>query len=685
MKSLLFLSFGVGLVGTVSYAQEFRRREIDPTSFVQNLLPITAEDLNYGTVYENLIQLYTAPLDLNTCTREELAATYLLNERQLNHFFEYRAQFGNFLSIYELQAIPEFELALIYRLLPFVTVTPQNRKLWNGLTNPSDHYFLVRTEQLLEEKRGATADAPQSRDGTLQKFAGSPLQWYARYRYSRSRDFSFGITAEKDEGEAFSWKPSAHKYGPDFLSFHAQVQHRGRLKNLILGDYQLQVGQGLIYSAGFSLGKGMETVYTIRRPTTGIRPYTSVTETGFFRGIAATYSLGKRLELTTLLSRVRQSGTITAQQTVSSFQTDGLFRIPNELQYRANLIEQNAGAHLVYHLERGQLGATYLHTSFDYPLQKAEALRNEFEFRGKHNHLLGLHGNYVWRNFHFFGETARSKSGGTGSVVGVLASLTKRWDASLLFRNFDKNFHSFYANAFGENSRNINETGLYLGAKYSVHKRLKLATYVDLYRFPWYKYLVDKQPTQGWDYLIQGTWTPSKIWTLYAVYRQEQKEKNIASDLSKQKFVTQTLRRTLVLNAEYAPHRNWSFRSRIQGGTFGYQGFQADKGWLVLQEVTAKWNKLAATARVSAYNTDSYDARQYAVEQDVLYAISMPAYYERGFRHFVLLRYSANAHTDIWLRISRTTMPEREALSSYVDEIQGTNRTDIKCQVRYRF
>ena len=679
------LSFGVGLVGTVSYTQEFRRREIDPTSFVQNLLPITAEDLNYDTVYENLIQLYTAPLDLNTCTREELAATYLLNERQLNRFFEYRNQLGTFLSIYELQAIPEFDLPLIYRLLPFVTVTSSNQKIGKGLTNPTDHYFLVRTERLLEQKRGATAEAPQSRDGTLQKFTGSPLQWYARYRYNRSRDFSFGITAEKDEGEAFSWKPSGHKYGPDFLSFHAQVQHRGHLKNLILGDYQLQVGQGLIYSAGFSLGKGIETVYTIRRPTTGIRPYTSVTETGFFRGIAATYSLSKHLELTALLARVRQSGTLTVQQTISSFQTDGLFRIPNELQYRANLVEQNAGAHLAYHLDRGQLGATYLHTSFDYPLQKAEALRNAFEFRGKHNHLLGLYGNYVWQNFHFFGETARSKSGGTGTVAGVLTSLTKRWDASLLFRNFDKNFHSFYANAFGENSRNINETGLYLGVKYSVHKRLKLTAYVDLYRFPWYKYLVDKQPTSGFDFLLQSTWTPSKQWTLYAVFRQEQKEKNIASDLSKQKFVTQTLRRNLVFNAEYNHERSWSFRSRIQGGTFGYDGFKADKGWLVLQEITAKWSKISTTIRVSAYNTDSYDTRQYAVEQDVLYAISMPAYYERGFRHFFLLRYSATNHSDIWFRISRTSMPERDVLSSYVDEIQGSKRTDIKLQLRYRF
>lgn len=685
MKSLLFLSFGVGLVGTVSYAQEFRRREIDPTSFVQNLLPITAEDLNYGTVYENLIQLYTAPLDLNTCTREELAATYLLNERQLNRFFEYRSQLGNLLSIYELQAIPEFDLSLIYRLLPFVTVAPPNRKLWNDLTNPTDHYLLVRTERLLEAKRGFTSDVPQSRDGTLQKFAGSPLQWYARYRYSRSRDFSFGITAEKDEGEAVAWNPSKHTYGPDFLSFHAQVQHRGRLKNLVLGDYQFQVGQGLVYSAGFVLGKGMETAYTVRRPTTGLRPYTSVTETGFFRGLAATYSLGKRLELTALLSRVRQSGTLTAQQTISSFQTDGLFRIPNELQYRANLTEQNAGAHLLYSLNRGQLGVTYLHTSFSYPLQKTEALRNDFEFRGKQNHLFGFHGNYVWRNFHFFGETARSKSGGTGTIAGVLASLSKRWDASLLFRNFDKNFHSFYANAFSENTRAINETGLYLGAKYTVHKRMKLAAYVDLYRFPWYKYLVDKQPTHGFDFLLQNTWTPSKKWAVYAVYRHEQKEKNIASSLSKQKFVTQTVRRNLILNAEYTPNNRWSFRSRVQGGTFGYQGLKADKGWLALQEITAKWSKIATTLRLSAYNTDSYDARQYAVEQDVLYAISMPAYYERGFRHFLVVRYSANVHTDFWFRVARTSMPERETLGSYVDEIQGSKRTDFKFQVRYRF
>jgi hypothetical protein len=691
LKTFLFLILFIFGFCSVSQAQDFRRREIDLNTFVQQLLPIQTEDLNYNELYENLIQLYATPLDLNSCSRDELAATYLLNERQLNSFFLYREEFGKFLSIYELQAIPDFDLALIYKMLPFVAVVPANRKLWNGLNNPTDNYLLIRTEQLLEEKRGATSNAPKSRNGTLQRFEGSPVQWYARYRYSRSRDFSFGVTMEKDEGEAFRWQPSKYKYGPDYLSFHAQVQNRGRFKNLLIGDYQLQIGQGLVYSAGFALGKGMETVYTVRRPTTGIRPYTSVTESGFFRGVAATYSLTKHLEITALYSRVRRSGSVstdtdlTTEDVISSLQTDGLNRIPNELQYRANLIEQNIGVHLLYQANRGQFGATLLQTHFDQSLQKTEALRNEYEFRGKTNLLLGLHGNYLWRNFNLFGEAARSQSGGVGAIAGVLASLNKRWDATLLFRHFDKNFHSFYANAFGESSRNINETGLYTGVKYTVHKKMKLGGYIDVYRFPWYRYLVDKKPTNGFDFLLQGTWTPSKKWAFYTVYRQELKEKNIASDLSKQKFVTRTGRKNLILNVEYTPNKFWSFRTRVQGGTFGYRDFKADKGWLVFQEITGDLGKMSATVRLSAYNTDSYDARQYAIERDVLYAISMPAYYERGFRNFLLIRYTPHRRTDVWFRLSRTDMPDREKLSSYVDEINGSHRTEMKLQVRYKF
>lgn len=673
------------------YNQDFIRREIDVNSFIQNLLPIQGDDINYNEVAENLIQLYATPLDLNTCTREELSATFLLNERQLNHFFEYRSQLGPFISIYELQAIVDFDLPTIYKILPFVGISSPNQKIWESISNPSDHYFLFRTEQLLETKRGSTPNAPKSRNGTLQKFEGSNLQWYARYRYSRSRDFSFGFTFEKDEGESFEWNPSKYKYGADFVSVHAQIQNKGKLKNLIIGDYQLQVGQGLIFAAGFSLGKGMETVYTVRRPTVGAKPYTSVTEAGFLRGISATYALHKKLSLTMIYSRTRRSGNLsevqddsTVQTVVSSLQTDGLHRIPNELQYRANTLEQNTGAHLWYNSTRGQLGVSFLYTHFDTPLKRASAIRNEYEFSGTDNLVVGCHGNYLWQNFNFFGEIARSKSSGIGAVAGMLASLSKRWDATTVFRHYDKNFHSFYANSFGENSRNINETGLYVGLKYTIHKKLKIGTYIDVYKFGWYKYLVDKQNSSGYDVLFQTTWTPSKKWALYGVIRHERKERNIPSNLSKQRFVSHTIRQNLILNAEYTPHKVISFRTRIQGSLFSYQDFPVDKGWLIFQEIAITWRKISISSRISSYNTDSYDARQYAVEKDVLYAISMPVYYERGFRNYILLRYTPYRKLDLWLRIARTTMPERDKIGSYVDEIDSSHRTELKFQLRYK-
>ena len=690
MKWFVAFSWAI-LVAFPTRAQDYPRREVDLNAFIQNLLPIQTENLNYNDLYESLLLLYTTPLDLNTCTRDELSATYLLNERQLSAFFQHRDQLGKLLSIYELQAIPDFDLPTIYRMLPFVQVVPENRALWNGLNNPSDHYFIFRTEQTAEQKRGFTDKAPVSSDKQVQRFVGSPVQWYARYRYSRSRDFSVGFTAEKDEGEAFSWNPAKRQYGPDYLSFHAQVQNRGRLKNLILGDYQLQIGQGLVYSAGFILGKGMETVYTVRRPTTGARPYTSVVEASFFRGITATYALSKRLEITGLYSRTHRDGSATdtnndsVEDVISSVLTSGLHRIPNELEKRANLREQNIGAHLLYRGVRGQFGATLLQTSFGKNIQRREALYNQYEFAGSKNLLLGLHGSYLWRNFNLFGEVARSQSGGVGVVAGALASLTKRWDATLLFRNYDRNFHSLYANAFGENTRNNNETGLYVGAKYLVYKKLTMGAYVDAYRFGWYKYLVDKQPTQGFDFLLQANYTVSKRLSFYAIYREEHKEKNVPSRLSKRKYVSETTRRNLILDAEYSLPRVWSFRTRAQGGTFGYADFANSKGWLVFQDFNADWGKIAVSGRVAIYNTDDYDSRQYAVERDVLYAMSLPAYFERGFRNYLMVQYSPNRHTDLWLRVARTDMPDRAKLSSYVDEINGSHRTDIKMQLRYRF
>ena len=686
------LIFFLIFFATLGFTQSPPRREIDINAFVQNLLPLQTETLNYSDLYESLFQLYATPLDLNTCTRDELEATYLVTELQLNSFFQYREDYGKLLSFYELQAVPDFDLATIYKILPFVTVIPENKNLWTGLNNPTQHFLLFRTENLVEQKKGFTAAKPDTKGVLPQRFLGSPTQWYLRYRYARSKDFSFGLTMEKDEGEAFKFDPSTRNYGADFLSFHAQVQNRGKLKNLIVGDYQLQVGQGLIFSSGFVLGKGMETVYTTRRPTTGARPYTSVVEGGFFRGITATFALSKRFELTAMYSRIRRDGTVNAADTadtaddfISSILSSGLHRSPNELAKKNTILEQNLGLHLLYKMTRGQLGATFLTTAYEQNFQKKPTYYNGYDFSGNQNILLGLHGSYLWRNVNFFGEVARSSSGGVGAVAGALASLSKRLDGSILFRHYDKNFHSFFANAFGENTRNNNETGLYLGAKYLVYRKMTLGAYIDIYRFPWFKYLVNKQPTNGFDYLVQGTYTPNRKTTFYLVFREEHKEKDLPTRLSKKKETVGTIRRNIALNAEFNPNRMWSFRTRLQAGTYQYDGFKASKGFMVFQDVNLDLGKFVINGRYTFHNTDDYDSRQYAVERDVLYAVSLPAFYGYGYKGYLLFQYSPTRHTDLWLRVARTDKPNNATTSSYLDETKGGQRTEIKVQLRYRF
>ena len=52
-----------------------------------------------------------------------------------------------------------------------------------------------------------------------------------RFRYNIPGLYSFGITADKDPGEAY-WRK-----GPDFVSMHASIQNIGIIKMAVAGDY----------------------------------------------------------------------------------------------------------------------------------------------------------------------------------------------------------------------------------------------------------------------------------------------------------------------------------------------------------------------------------------------------------------------------------------------------------------
>jgi hypothetical protein len=340
------LSFGI------SRAQVFPSQEIDLNSFIQNLTPVQTEEINYEDLYENLFSLYQNPIDINRADQADFRSLFLLNENKINAIINHRQKFGPFLSLYELQAVDGLSVEDIRLILPFITI----RNVWgstnlkNFASKSTENYLVLRADQVLEPSRGYEEN----------KYLGSRQRYYLRYRMSHSKDFSVGFISEKDAGE---------KSLLDYNNFHLQVQNKGFIKNLVLGDYLIQFGQGLIFSAGFAPGKGSEPVYTTRRSNLGIKPYNSVLENGSMRGLANTLKF-KQIEITTLVGNNKRDAPLTEladdqESYFSSILSSGFHRTETEILNSNQIKEQNLGGNILYRLPHLHLGFSVLHTSYN--------------------------------------------------------------------------------------------------------------------------------------------------------------------------------------------------------------------------------------------------------------------------------------------------------------------------------
>jgi len=685
-----------------AWAQEFPRRAPALDRLAQELFAeIQSDQVPYEDLYGTLLNFYQSPLNPNTAGPEELRALPLLTEKQVAALLKYRQANGPLLSIYELQAVPDWDVRTIERVAPFVTVASSSPNaargtLWQRIKSEENNAILLRYERVLQRRKGySPVDTFQGRP-TL-RYLGSPDALALRYRVSHAHDFSLGFTAEKDAGEPLAWRPAQSQFGPDFLSAHFVLHEQGRLKTLALGDYQLQFGQGLLLSSGLAQGKGAETITNLRRASLGVRPYAALLENTFFRGAAATYRLAPRWEATAFASRknidanARLATDSLAQfdEFSSSLLVTGLHRTATEIANRQRLAETVGGGHVGYLSPDGNLalGLTAVGTHYGAAFQKRNEPYNRYEFSGQNNLAFGAHYSYGWRNVLLFGESGRSRSGGLGTVNGLLASLGPSVDAAVLVRHYDADFHTFYGNAISENTRTINESGFYLGLKVRPLARWEVSAYFDQFRFPWLRYRVSA-PSQGQDALLRVAFTPTKTSLLYAQYRARLKPLDLPASLTGRALPLpgQQLRHSLLLYADVQPTARLGLRTRLQATYLRADDSQPwRRGFVLSQDVNVQLaRRLSLAARYAVFDTDDYDTRQYLFEQDVLYAISVPALYGQGTRAYAVFQAALTQHFTLWLRYADTRYRHQNTVGSGLEQIEGNARSEVTAQVRYR-
>ena len=208
LRQFLIYNFSFLILFTgLANGQEFPRRAPEFDRLAQELFAeIQSDQIPYENLYGTLLGLYQSPLNLNSASAEELRALPLLREAQVAALLAHRRATGPLLSIYELQAVPGWDVRTIERVAPFVTVAGSSANaargpLWQRIKNEENNAVLLRYERIVQQRKGYTAvDTFQGRP--TQRYLGSPDAVALRYRVSHAHDFSLGLTLEKGRGRA---------------------------------------------------------------------------------------------------------------------------------------------------------------------------------------------------------------------------------------------------------------------------------------------------------------------------------------------------------------------------------------------------------------------------------------------------------------------------------------------------
>lgn len=659
---------------------------------VEKIASNTDGDLDYSDLLQEMDYYLKHPINLNTAKASDLQHLYMLNEIQISNLLTHIGKNGKLISIFELQSIDGFDEATIEALMPYVKVSNEGASKFSfkDALQYSNHDLFIRYTRTLEEQAGympitdsALAESPNSR------YLGSPDKVFVRYRYKFFNKISLGITAEKDAGEQFFG--GAQKYGFDFYSAHLMVSNMGIVKAAVVGDYHVQFGQGLTFWTGMGFGKSSDVI-NIKKNAQGVRPYTSVDENLFLRGGAITLGL-KGFELTTFYSNKKIDANSTAIDTtsnelliISSLQETGLHSTASEVADRKNLTQQIIGGHFGYRNRRLNVGVTATQTMFSADLQRNLQLYNQFDFTGQHLLNMGLDYSYVFRNINIFGETSRSWNGGLAFLDGIMISLDPHVSVSVLYRNYQKNYQALYTSAFAEGSSNSNEEGIFTGLTLKFSPKWNLASYCDFYNFNWLKYRVDA-PSKGQDYMAQLNYRPSKRLEMYVKYRYERKKENNSDESNIIDYVQDLKKQSFRFNLSYQISPAFAIKNRVEYQIYQAGDEKAENGYIIYQDIRYKPEKMpfAISARYALFQTDSYDSRIYAYENDVLYSYSIPAFYYKGSRFYLMAKVKLQRHLDFWIRYSITNYSNQTVVSSGLNEIQGNHKSEIKAQLRLKF
>lgn len=567
---------------------------------------------------------WEAPLrrkySVNSITAEELSSLELLNALQVRAFISYRQKFGDLISLMELQAIPGWDPETVRKLLPHLTLQSEQplAPLLRQRFREGQHRFLYRWSD-------------NSRNDSAVFKGGSHL---FSHRFQFRNLLQLGFTAEKDAGE---------KKIPDHVSGYAAMGNLGMIQKLLIGDFTVNMAQGLLHWQGYALGQTHDLVTGYRQGAL-FKPHTGTDENRFHRGLAIIIEK-KRWEFSGFVSMQKidaglreDSSGISAWAT--GFQNSGLHRTIGELAGRKSLGWGSAGGRLRYRSDQHSTGIQFIYHGFDKVLMPDSKPYQGKGMTGKNFAGISLEHSHFGRFGFLFGEVALLPNGAYAMTGGWMKSLEKKFDLSVSGRMISREFAVFQSNALSASGEAKEEKGVFINFNFRPHQQHHLDGFFDRYVISRPRWGVDGIG-YGRTWVAQYRWIPHKKAEIYVRWNHGIRNRNQMTTGQRTNGLVTVVNDRWRVHLSVKADMRWSFRIRNEWNQMMLPGYATETGRLHYIEIiyAPPLKPFSISIRTTAFETGDHDTRIYAYERDVMGYYAVPAHDGKGIRCYGLMQY----------------------------------------------
>lgn len=382
---------------------------------------------------EELQQLARNPIQVNIAKEEDFTKLYWISPQLANSIVKTRKIAGKFKEVDDLLKCPGMSGEILDKIRPYITVATIQEK-------PLQLEFRARVQERFPTE--------------LNNKLGDPRKAYERFKFEYNR-ISGVMLIEKDAYEADYM---------DFVSCGLMVQLNDRVPKLLLGDYKLEFGEGLVF--GFSPIVTFKKQGMIKGRENGIQLYTNSGENTFLRGVCGKLKITNHIKNFIFFSNVKLDGKVKDGEVSIYYDYEGDHSTESKLATKDRVREILSGTRFEYNrgVKFGFTGYRNLHF-----------LNPEGTKVGEHT-FLGADFSYFYTPILWFGEVGRCDEIVAG-IVGAEYN-EKKLKLGSLYRYYPTEFYVFHSSPWSSGSK-LSEKGSYIYMGYKISNNTRVSCYFD--------------------------------------------------------------------------------------------------------------------------------------------------------------------------------------------------------------